>query len=239
MKQPIRFYRDFTDTDRWTAYRVKVDTTDLFIRSKVDLSSMAEAAVRRIRGDLWRHIEEIPDFLTSLSPLPVPEDCPGAAAAMYRAGTAAGVGPMAAVAGTIAGMVGIELAEHSPEVIVENGGDIWLRAERPVEVSVYAGEFRFAGKLRVMIHPGSTPCGICTSSATMGHSLSFGKADAVTVIAGDAALADALATACCNMIQACDDIPVALEYAMDHGASGIIAILYDSMGIKGNIELAG
>lgn len=242
MRPKERFYRDFTDTERWTAARVKVDSSDLLIRASRrsgDIVPAADKALRRIRGELWRHIEEVPDFLTSLSPLAVPPRCPETARRMYLAGKRAGVGPMAAVAGAVAEMVGRELAGITDEAIVENGGDIWMAVTRPVEASVYAGEHRFAGKIKLRITQDMTPCGICTSSATMGHSLSFGKADAVTVLAADAALADALATACCNRIGREENIPEALDFAMEHGAAGIIAVMRDSMGMKGTIELAG
>jgi uncharacterized protein len=234
-----RTYRDFTGTGRWTSFAVKVETTDLYIRARSDLSVRALDSVRRIREGLWRHIDQYPEFLTSYSPLPIPDNPPEAASLMYRASRAAGVGPMAAVAGAIAQLVGTELAGESGEIIVENGGDIWMRLIEPAEVTVYAGEFRFNGGIRILARPEDTPCGICTSSSRIGRSVSFGKADAVTVVAPDAALADALATECCNRVKGEEDIEGSLEYAMDRGAGGILVVYRDLLGIRGSIELTG
>ncbi|MBN1531029.1 MAG: UPF0280 family protein [Spirochaetes bacterium] len=239
MSRRARTYRDFTGTGRWKSFAVKVETTDLYIRASSHLCAPALDSVRRIRECLWRHIEDHPEFLTSLTPLPEPEGAPAAASMMYGAASIAGVGPMAAVAGAIAQLVGLELAAHSGEIIVENGGDIWMRLTGPAEVTLFAGEFRFPGGIRILVRPEDTPCGICTSSARIGSSISFGKADAATVLAPDAALADALATECCNRVKWEEDIEPALDYAMDRGAHGVIVVYRDLMGIRGSIELTG
>ncbi len=234
-----RVYRDFTASPRWTAFAVKVETTDLYIRAARDLSALAGETVRRLRRELREHIERHPDFLSSYSPLPAPKTAPEAAAMMYRAADIAGTGPMAAVAGAIAELTGKALLGESEEVIVENGGDIWMKLNEPAAAALYAGEFRFAGKLKIRVAPEDTPCGICTSSAVIGPSVSFGKADAVTVTARDAALADALATECCNRIRGEEDIDASLAYAMEKGATGIVAVYRDLLGVSGSIELIG
>ena len=43
-----------------------------------------------------------------------------------------------------------------------------------------------------------TPLGICTSSGKIGHSISFGSSDSVTVLANNASIADGLATRIAN-----------------------------------------
>ena len=130
---------------------------------------------------------------------------------------------MAAVAGAIAEAVGEALLPASPELIIENGGDIFLASSRPRRVGLYAGRSPFSGRLGLRIDPTLTPLGICTSSGTVGHALSFGEADAVVVLSPDAALADAVATAAGNLVKSKDHIPRAIEFAA--GIEGIIGIL--------------
>jgi hypothetical protein len=158
---------------------------------------------------------------------------------MYRAAEMAGVGPMAAVAGAIAEQVGRTLVEMSEEIIVENGGDIWLTLKAPAVIGLYAGRSPFSSKIGIMVKPEHTPMGICTSSATVGHSMSFGKADAVTICATDAALADAVATETCNRIRSEDDLATAIRFALSiEGVNGALAILGDTIAAMGEIELA-
>ena len=114
---------------------------------------------------------------------------------MIEAGQKAGVGPMAAVAGAIAECVGRELLAFSPEIIIENGGDIYLKCLKKRVVGIFAGKSPLTGKIGLEIDAKDTPLGVCTSSGTVSHSLSFGKADAAVAIAPSATLADAAATA--------------------------------------------
>ena len=124
-----------------------------------------------------------------------------------------GVGPMASVAGAIAEFVGNELSAYSAEVIVENGGDIYLKSLEKRIIGVYAGESPLTGKLGLEIDGEDTPLGVCTSSGTVGHSLSFGKADAVIVLSKSATLADAAATAIGNLVAQPEDITRGVEFA--------------------------
>jgi len=143
------------------------------------------------------------------------------------------------VAGAIAEAVGRDLLASSAEVIVENGGDIFLALEKGRMVGIYAGDSPFTGKLALQIGPGETPMGICTSSGTVGHSLSFGKADAVIVLSPSAALADAAATAVGNVVEDSDDIPGAVEFAQGlDGVDGVVVIKGERMGMWGRVKLA-
>ena len=73
---------------------------------------------------------------------------------------------------------------RSPEVIVENGGDVFLKSSGPLDLGLYAGENSpFSGEIKLRIDPSGAGIGICTSSGTVCHSLSMGKADAVTAVA--------------------------------------------------------
>ncbi|MFC1927875.1 UPF0280 family protein, partial [Chloroflexota bacterium] len=89
------------------------------------------------------------------------------------------------------------------------------------------------------ITPRETPLGICTSSGTVGHSLSLGSADAVIVLSPSTALADAAATALCNVVKTPDDIPQAIERAQSiEGLRGLVIIVGDNMGVWGKVTIA-
>jgi ApbE superfamily uncharacterized protein (UPF0280 family) len=157
---------------------------------------------------------------------------------MYRAATAAGVGPMAAVAGAVARWVGRMLREKSDWVIVENGGDIHIDTGRPVTVGLYAGTSPFSGRIGLRLDPGPMPLGVCTSSATVGPSLSFGRADAATVVSRDAALADAAASGLGNRISGPADLEAALSWVLDvPGVMGALAVCGGRMAARGEIEI--
>jgi len=148
------------------------------------------------------------------------------------------VGPMAAVAGAIAEAVGRELLNFSSEVIVENGGDIFLCHKKTRHIGIYAGDSPLSGKLALEIEPEDTPLGVCTSSGTVGHSLSFGKADAAIVISPSTALADAAATAVGNLVKTAEDMPRAIEFVREvEGLTGIAIIVGDKMAVWGKINL--
>ncbi len=238
MRHTERAYRDFSDSDRWRAFRVRVETTDLYIRAAADHSSRVRDLVSRLRGEILAHIAQHRDFLTALAPIARIDTASHIVNSMLDASEAAGVGPMAAVAGAIAAAVGSDLSADSNEVIVENGGDIWLRLASPALVDVYAPGTPFAGRLALRIDPAKTPLGICTSSGRVGPSLSFGRADAATVLATDAALADAVATETGNRARRPEDAGAALEYALGvPGVIGALVVIRDTLAVRGDIEL--
>jgi uncharacterized protein len=157
---------------------------------------------------------------------------------MLFASRKAAVGPMAAVAGAIAEFVGRDLSGHSHEVIVENGGDIYAKCNEELHVGIFAGLSPLSNKLTLRISPDQMPVGICTSSGTVGPSLSFGQADAVCVISKSAALADAAASQIGNRIKRKTDIQPAVEIGSQiPGVLGILAVVGDHMGAWGKIEL--
>lgn len=239
MKHARRFYRDY-NSSRGASFNVKLDTTDLFITAGSDLSAEAYSILRKTRKELEEHISRHREFLYSLSPVTPPGDEPLMAGEMYSASAAAGVGPMAAVAGAIAEYVGRGLLGMSDEVIVENGGDIWMSLKFPAVIGVYVKNIYFSDRIWLRIKPEDTPCSVCTSSSTLGHSLSFGKADAATIIAESGALADAVATGACNIVQSEDDLQRALDYAMSiDGVRGCMIIYRDKLAAHGAIELGG
>src|SRR4030042_3242503 len=120
---------------------------------------------------------------------------------------------MAAVAGAMAEFLGKDLLRKGfKEVIIENGGDIFMKTRKSRSVGIYAGKSKLWKKLKLKIKPKKTPIGICTSSGTIGHSLSFGYADSVVILSRNASLADALATATANLIESKQDLPRALDF---------------------------
>jgi len=241
MKEDVyqpRTYRHWIEGKDLAAFSVKVEETDLYIRATSNLQRKAHRLVMKYRRQIERYIEQNPEFLTSLIPLPVPEKAPHIVLEMIEAGQKANVGPMAAVAGAIAEFVGRDLLEFSPEIIVENGGDIFLKINHKRVAGIYAGSSPLTGKIGLEIDPQGTPLGICTSSGTVGHSLSIGKADAVAAIASSAALADAAATAICNMIKKPADINPAIKSGRKiSGLKGLVIIMGGDIGVWGDIKL--
>jgi ApbE superfamily uncharacterized protein (UPF0280 family) len=233
-----RTYRHWIESKDLAAFTVTVKETDLYIRASSNLQRKAQRLVLKYRGQLENYIEQNGDFLTSLKPLPVPMHAPHIVMEMIEAGRKANVGPMAAVAGAVAEFVGRELLELSPEIIIENGGDIFMKVLHKKVIGIYAGDSPLTGKIGLEISPRETPLGICTSSGTVGHSLSFGKADAVVTIAGSAVLADAAATVICNRVQKPGDINDAIELGKGiSGLKGIVIIIGKDIGVWGDIKL--
>ncbi len=233
-----RTYRHFGDSDRFKVFRVAVETSDLYVKALSYLEKETEQLVRICRDQIKQAIARRSAFLKSLEPIdPHPEDAP-VVLHMIHAGQKAGTGPMAAVAGAVAEYVGKGLLALSPEVIVENGGDIFLKVSTPTIVGVFAADSPFSNRLGLSFQPTVVPLGICTSSGTVGPSLSLGKADAATVISKDVALADAVATAVGNRIRAARDVKKAVEWAMGvRGVEGALALKGDTIAALGDMEL--
>lgn len=213
---------------------------------RAELALEATELVRQARADLDAYIASDPVFLTTLEPHAVPRTAPAIVRTMAEAAASCGVGPMAAVAGAIAEWVGRGLEHASPgqgrhpEIIVENGGDIYLRSARARTIGVFAGTSPFTGKVALEIGPEQAAggLGVCTSSGTVGPSLSFGRADAAIILAGSAALADAVATATGNRVKEEGDLQGAVDYACAiPGVSGAVVILGSKLAVKGRVTL--
>lgn len=217
---------------------MRVRETDLYIRAEKDLTREAERAVRQYRRDLETYVAGRVGFAESLKPVEVEPEAPVIIRDMADAARKVGVGPMAAVAGAVAEYVGRDLLDFSNRVIVENGGDLFLAGVKETILGIYAGKSVLSGKLRLKIVMGKMPLGICTSSGTVGHSLSFGKADAALVIADSAILADACATAAGNMVGSAADFNRAIDFAGSiDGVRGMLLIVGDRMVAWGEVEL--
>ena len=190
-----------------------------------------------LRNILNNHIIENKHFLTSLDPIQKTKVLHNLVESMYDASERAIVGPMASVAGAIAEELGLYLLNYSDEIIIENGGDIWLYTNEPVIVEIFPGNNYFNNSLMIKIAPELTPLGISTSSGKIGTSLSFGNADAVTILAKDASLADALATAYGNKIQSREDLSKTIEEIKDDTCIlGAVIVYGDTLAACGEIE---
>lgn len=236
--QPRTYRNTITNVDL-TRFRVVVRETDLFISAETDLSAQADILAQKYYDQVDDYIKSQPAFGTSLEPLDVSTGAPLIIKDMVFAGKRAGVGPMAAVAGSISEYVGRELLNNSNEVIIENGGDIFIKSSKERNIMIYAGQSKLSNRIGLRLKPDQTPCGIATSSGTVGHSLSFGQADAVMVKSESTPMADAFATSICNQVKTEDDIPKALAQAQDNSGyiQGVIIILKDKLGTWGDIEL--
>jgi len=233
-----RFYRDLIKVEDLITFEVIIKETDLLIYADKELREEASNAILKYRNQIEDYIGENHLFQTSLKLLPVDKNAPEIIRTMQEASLKAGVGPFASVAGAMAEFVGRELLKHSQEVIVENGGDIFLKTLRKRRIRVFAGESKFSNRLALDISPDETPLGVCTSSGTVGHSLSFGKADAVVAVSKSCSLADASATAIGNLIKKKEDIPRGIEKAKGiEGLKGIVIIKDDKLGVWGNLKI--
>ncbi len=238
MFQPRR-YRDSFAGDNLVYFDCVVKETDLRIGATKVLREETLRAVEKVRAELEEYIRSDPRFVGSLVPLDPKPHAPALVKWMCVAARSAGVGPMAAVAGAIAEVVGWELLKYSPEVIVENGGDIFIKTRSVRKIGVYAGPSALSDKVAIEVWPEDTPLGICTSSGTFGHSLSLGRCDAAVILASRAALSDAVATATANRVQSEEDVQAAVEFASAiPGVSGVLVIKGETLGAWGQVRLA-
>ncbi len=233
-----RAYRNYVKADNLIKFEVIEKETDLLILAESNLFDKALASVLKHRTELEEYITIDPQFEKALSPRKVKREAPPIAKEMEKYSRIAKVGPMAAVAGAMAESVGRDLLPFTNEIIVENGGDIFLKINQVRKVGVYAGKSSFSEKIALELDPRPEPFSICTSSGTVGPSFSFGKADAVVIIAKQAALADAAASAIGNVVNEVTDIEKGLELAKKiKGLEGVLIIKDDQMGAVGRVKI--
>ena len=237
MKYGERTYRSMINKGNLILYNVKIAESDLLISSDTNLSDEALKSLTKHRYSLETYIKSHPDFRISLLPLPEDDLAPPIVRDMLSKSNICGVGPMASVAGAVSEFVGNDLLNQTENLIIENGGDIFIKSENKLIASVYAGVSALSYNVNFIVKPEETPLGICTSSATVGPSLSFGKADAVCVISKSATLADAAASAIGNKVKSKNDIKSALDFGIKiKGVAGIIIILGNEMGAIGEVQ---
>ncbi len=234
-----REYRDWVKGEGLVKTIASIDETDLCIMGDRALDTEAAAAIHIYRNEIEGYIKKHPEFKDTLRPLKLKAGAPEIVKRMAAAGEAAGVGPMAAVAGAVAEFVGRELLKFSSQIIVENGGDIFIKSSCNRRFGIFAGSSPLTGKLTFEIISSNTPLGVCTSSGTVGHSMSFGKADAACIISRDTALADAAATATGNITKSAADIEKAIGFAKSiPGILGVIVVVGNKFGSWGKVTLS-
>lgn len=236
-----RFYRFWHNISHGVSYEVRFRQTDLWIRSSRDFSGEILKTVIEAHSEIMSYVSRAPLFLKSLLPLPLDPTAPPLVQKMLRAASLTTVGPMAAVAGVISERVGERIRKIDPasNVIVENGGDCYIFSDAPIVIGLYVvgATARSPLSTKIRLLPEYLPLCVCTSSATIGHSMSLGKADAVTVFSRDGAYADAAATAICNSIRSYHDLmPVLEDWGAKLDIHAVVAIIDKRIGVHGNIE---
>ena len=234
-----RSYCSLVNCDGLISFQVQIKETDLHILAEKNLAIESTHLVAQYRNQLENYIGRNPKFLKALIPLERDPFAPPLIKEMMKAAMAAGVGPMATVAGALAQAVGQDLLEsYSNEIMVENGGDIFLKRSVDCRVAIFAGQSPLSNTIGIEIKKEDMPTGICTSSATVGHSLSLGQADAVTVVASSVCLADAAATRLGNETKEHRPIDEVLRIASQiEGVVGVVVVRGEDLGAWGTVEL--
>ncbi len=239
-----RAYRVLQDPGTLVSSFAKIKDTDLHILADREVSALAQSLALQYRLQIEQYIQVHPEFAGALSPLAPDALAPPIVKEMLTAGSSADVGPMAAVAGVIAEYVGEGLMRSGcREVMVENGGDVYINRSRDCTVAIFAGESPLSLRTGLRLSGRNMPIAVCTSSGTVGHSLSFGLADSVTVIAKSTALADAAATRLGNEVgrgtgHGAGGIKRALETSRTIvGVLGVVVICGERIGAVGDVEL--
>ena len=241
MEYRERSYRSRFSNDERRWFCVKFLESDLWIG--VDSGSYRasmEADTYAMLVDLRRQMDAYllmdPQYKTALTPYDAGLEAPNILKEMSRVSHKTGIGPMSAVAGAVAKKVAEFLG--TKEVIVENGGDIYAQAASDMDISVFAGQSPLSEKIGLHIPAADFPLGICTSSGTIGPSLSLGRADAVMIVCKDVLLADSYATAMANRIKTVNDLQSVIDRISDlPDILGAIAVKDDRMAITGCYEL--
>jgi len=228
-----------TDSMMMITERIKLDETNILLKTDLHNHNLYNFVLRQ-RMELINYIRNNNNFLISFEPMDVVKG-PYIAKIMSEAGKIADVGPMAAVAGTISELSMYFLVKNDAKyVILENGGDIALKVNKDVIMGLYAGTSILSGQIGYKIKHKKTPMGICTSSGTVGHSISLGRADSVTVFADRASIADALATSIANEANG-DSDSEAVQNCLDKADNykeymmGAMIIVGESAGTIGKI----
>ncbi|MCD6504037.1 UPF0280 family protein [Candidatus Bathyarchaeota archaeon] len=220
--------------------RFKLKESNILLKTDEKAFYPAAKAAVKYRVELDRYVEEKPEILWALEPIDCDENAPRIVKMMCMSAKKAKVGPMAAVAGALADLIAeAALQNGAAGVLVENGGELFVDGKYQFTVSIGAGKSPISQQIGLKLTPDLYPIGIATSSATVGHALSFGMADAVTVVSRNAALADALATAICNATRgerAEEAVKQGLRAAESYNeVRGVLIIVRDKVGVLGEI----
>ena len=245
MEYRERSYRSRFSNDERRWFCVKFLESDLWIgvdsgSYSASMEADSYAVLVELRRTMDAYLLMDPDYKSALTPYDAGIEAPSILKDMSKVSHKTGIGPMSAVAGAVALKVAGFLKSRYDvnEVIVENGGDIYAQASTDMDISVFAGQSPLSEKIGLHIPASAFPLGICTSSGTVGPSLSLGRADAVMIVCKDVMLADSYATAMANRIQSVNDLqPVIDRITNTPDILGAIAVKDDRMAICGQYEL--
>ncbi|MBU1121093.1 MAG: UPF0280 family protein [Candidatus Omnitrophota bacterium] len=224
---------------------VSYKESDLLISADKQLDNrVSRNILTKYYNEIEDYIKDNSSFFTALSPVSAKETAPDIIKNMAACARVTGIGPFSAVAGAIAFYVGSELLQFGSELIIENGGDIFLKINEDKRIGVYLGEGFYSSKdpaveeISLIIKKREDAFGIASSSSSIGHSLNFGKAQLVTVIARNSIIADGFATALSNRIKKETDVSAVLEIAKDNSLIDAIVIAFEGkLYLWGDIEL--
>lgn len=245
MEYKNRTYREHFREGRWSSFIVKCKESDLWIgvdkaSYRPEIPGYCIALLQELREVMETYLRKDPCYTLSLVPYDPKPDAPEIFRQMSEASHRTNIGPMSAVAGAVAHYIAHALKKRFgvKEAIIENGGDIYADIIEDMDVSVFAGPSPLSEKVGLHITAAQAPLGICTSSGTVGPSLSFGKADAVMIICQNVLLADSYATAFANFIRKPEDIdPVLEKIGKIEEIIAAMVIKDDKMGVIGKFEL--
>ncbi len=229
--------------------RIVVEESDIFLSctdliEKNEILSFVHDELYYLRQILKSYILIHPEFQTSLMPIKSDSSANLIIQEMLSASSLVNIGPFAAVAGTVSEYLAYRVSNFlqgknlPKDVLVENGGDIFIisTSERVVALLDKPQE---SIKIGLLLEP-TQGVSLCASSSTIGHSLSFGKAELVTILATKGSVADCMATACCNMLKSKDDFQRVLSFFEEikpHGLIGIFASCDNEILAFGDIKL--
>jgi uncharacterized protein len=231
-------YRKNVKTGEKYHWKVRYQYSDLLLSSDKDIASLIEEPLKEIYCCLNKCFKEDTAFLKSLSPVSIKPGYPEIIKKMCFLSAEFNVGPMAAVAGTINEFLAEKMNKHCESLIIENGGDLYLRSKKDRILGIYVKNKYFKDSISIRIKSKNMPCGVCASSGTFGHSLSLGKCDLAVVLSKSAITADAAATAVANSISCKDDIFKSIEHFKKYQSiNGLLLIKENQIGLWGRIEL--
>lgn len=245
MEYKERTYRERFSSNNRRSFSVKYKETDLWIGVDKDsyspfMQDEALSIIIKLRNLMDSYLLLDPEYKTSLVPYHPQSPAPQIFHDMSAVCKRSEIGPMSAVAGAVAKYTALELKKKFPykEIMVENGGDIYIDIKEDIDIAVFAGQSPLSNRVGLHIPASVSPVGVCTSSGTVGPSLSFGKADAVMIVCKDVLLADSYATAMANRVKSVDDIESVIDYISNRSdILGALVIKDDKMAVTGCFEL--
>lgn len=182
----------------------EININQTHIRLFTDLKNNSlKSYIFTLRNQLETFNQKNPDFLISYNPIDLTEyNPPEIVKIMDEASKISDVGPMATVAGSISELsLKYLMKNNSKTSIVENGGDIAIINNKKITCGIYSNNNILGNNIGFKLKPRKESIGICSSSGKIGHSVSFGSSDCVTIIAKEASIADGLATRIANEVK--------------------------------------